>query len=60
MFIFLTIYDAFYVLWVGVRKNKSARKLPKFKVRENKSARKFTNFAQPGCAKIKTRENLYE
>ena len=25
MFIFLTIYDAFYILWVGVRENKSAR-----------------------------------
>ena len=39
MFIFLTIYDAFYTLWVGVRENKSARKLSKFKVRENTSAR---------------------
>ena len=60
MFIILTIYDAFYILWVGVRENKSARKLSKFKVRENKSARKFSNFAQPECAKISTRENLYE
>ena len=60
MFIFLTIHDIFNIFWVGVRKNKSAQKLSKFKVRENKSARKFSNFAQPECAKISTRENLYE
>ena len=41
MFIFLTIYNAYYILWVRVHENKSARKLSKFKVRENKSARKF-------------------
>ena len=60
MFIIRTIYDAFYIPWVGVRENKSARKLSKFKVRENKSARKFSNFAQPECAKIITRKNLYK
>ena len=41
MFIFLTIHGAFHILWVGVRENKYARKLLKFKVRENKSARKL-------------------
>ena len=60
MFIFLTIHDVFHILWVGVRENKSARKLSKLKVRKNKSARKFSNFAEPGCAKISMRENLYE
>ena len=34
MFIFLTIYDAFYIFWIGVRENKSA------KIIENQGARK--------------------
>lgn len=46
MLIFLTIHDALYILCKGMR--------------ENKSAQKFSNFAQPGYAKIGTRENLYE
>ena len=41
MFIILTIYDAFHILWVGVHENESARKLAKFKVCENKSTQKF-------------------
>jgi len=48
MLSFLKIHDAFYILSAGVRENKSARKLSKFKVRENKSAQKFSNFAQAG------------
>ena len=52
--LFLMIHDTFYILWVGVRENKSAPKLTKLKVRENKFAQKFSNFAQSGCAKIYT------
>ena len=42
MLIFVTIHDAFHILLLGVR--------------ENKSAQKFSNFAQSWCAKISTRE----
>lgn len=60
MLIFLTIHDAFYILWDRVRENKSPRKLSKLTVGENKSAQEFSDFAQPSCAKISTWENLYE
>ena len=40
MFIFHAIHDAFYILRLGVR--------------ENKSARKFSKFSQTGCAKMYT------
>ena len=52
MFIFNTIYHAFYILWLGVRENKSVRKLSKFRVRENKSARKFIRIRYINTVKV--------
>ena len=46
-------------VFLGVREIKSARKFSKSEVRENLSARKFSDFAQPGCAKICPRAKIY-
>ena len=57
---FLGNFKSFRVYLPWVREIKSARNFSISRVRENLSARKFSDFAQPECAKICPRENIYE